>query len=391
MYRCNNIASAYFLDSTHHGKDVARMLIETSPTFHLKIKDGYLWKADPVLLDIPPSIHTVDQAIEWLLANPSENCAEVAYRKDMIIGRATHAVSDGGHWVIAFNGLERRPRKPLRQWIYTHEELFGKIFTKFKEPCGLNLERDAYQMTASYPPRPTADVVDVVDLIKQENFACYDPKVKKPIAMTEHSWASMLVAAIIHNWERNGRIDTGRGGIMTLVNMRPWVDKSLDVRSVGNCYSRILPGAGAFSQDQTLGQVTEALRKSMVKQLKDLEHIKVLREPLAAPKNAPMILSNPGPVFMPGWIREGSMRETVWNIDPSDTSEWPYMVTLGNLRFGDRPPDQWVFTHANKVVLSESHIEAFRKRVLKGLLELTMDLTLRQALEHIEPRIKNAT
>jgi hypothetical protein len=198
----------------------------------------------------------------------------------------------------------------------------------------------------------------------------------------------MLIAAILHNWEITGKVDTSKRGIMTLVNTRPWVDKKLDIRSVGNAYSRVLPGAGGFSQDETLGGMTGPLRESMSKQLNDLEHLKVWKQPLAAPKNAPMILSNPGPVFMPGWIREGNMRETVENIEPEDTTEWPFMVTLGNLRFGDRKADQWVMTHGNKVVMSDKHIEAFEKRVLKGLVELTMDLTVRQALEKIELRIK---
>jgi hypothetical protein len=64
------------------------------------------------------------------------------------------------------------------------------------------------------------------------------------------------------------------------------------------------------------------------------------------------------------------------------------MLTFGNMRFGDRPPDQWVLAHANKVVLSDAAIEVYRNRVLKGLLEITMDLTVRQALEKIEPKIK---
>jgi hypothetical protein len=292
--------------------------------------------------------------------------------------------------VIAFHSLDRRSRKPLRQWIYTHEELFGRYFEKFNTPCSLDLERDAYQLAPSYSPRPTADVVDVGYRAKLEQFACYDTRLKKPIGMTEHSWASMLVGAVLHNWELTGKIDTSKGGIMTLVNMRPWVDKKLDIRSVGNCYSRVLPSGGPFSVDQTLGDVTERLRLSMSKQLNDLEHLKVLRQPLAPPKAAPMILTNPGPVFMPGWFREGHLRETVGNIEPSDTTEWPFMITLSNLRFGDRPADQWGLAHANKVVLSDPHIENFRKRVINGLLELTMDLTVRQALEKIEPRIKTA-
>jgi hypothetical protein len=388
MYRSNNIASAYFLEPTHHGKDVARMLIEQSPAFHLKIKDECLWKADPVLLEIPSSIRQVDEAIDWLLAHPSDNCAEIAYRKDMIAGRSTHAVGDGGHWVLAFNSLGGKKKKPVRQWIYTYQELFGHHFAKFTTPSALDLKRDAYQMVKSYPARATAEISELVYRVKQETFACYDRKVKKPIAMTEHAWASMLIAAILHNWELTGKVDTSKRGIITLVNTRPWIEKSLDVRNVGSAYSRVLPGAGPFSQDETLGAVTMPLRESMSKQLGDLEQIKVLRKPLAAPENVPMIVTNPGPVFMPGWIREGNMRETVGNVEPDDTTEWPFMITLGNLRFGNRPADQWVLTHGNKVVLSQPHIEVFRKRVMKGLVDLTMDLTVRQALEKIEPKIK---
>jgi hypothetical protein len=306
----------------------------------------------------------------------------------MIAARATHALSDGGHWVIAYNSLERPPKRPLRQWIYTHEELFHQYFKSFKTPCSMDIERDSCQLMRSHSPQKTAEVVDVIFRVLQSNFACYDTKLKKPVAMTEHSWASMLVAAVLHNWELTGKVDTSKSGIMTLVNMRPWIDKKLDFRCIGNCYSRVLPKTGAFSIDETLGAVMGRMRESMTRQLKDLEHLKVLRQPLAAPSAAPMIISNPGPIFYPKWIITGRVKEVVSNLDPEDTSEWPFMITHANLRFGDRPPNQWVLTHANKVVLSDSHIVAFQKRVMKGLVELTLDLTFRQALAKIEPRIK---
>jgi hypothetical protein len=175
----------------------------------------------------------------------------------------------------------------------------------------LNLERDAYQLGRSHSPQKTAEVVDVVIRILQKKFACYDTKLKKPVAMTEHSWAAMYVAAILHNWDLTGKINTDKTGIMTLVNMRPWVDKKLDFRCVGNCYSRVLPKGGSAHQDETLDDITKRLRNSMTHQLADLEHLKVLREPLAGPTAVPMILSNPGPIFMPGWIIEGTARELV--------------------------------------------------------------------------------
>jgi hypothetical protein len=390
MYRANTLVSAYILESTHHGKDVARMLIEQSPTFHLKIKDGCLWKADPVLLDLPASIRTVDEANDWLLANHSENCAEVACRKDMIAARATHALGDGGHWVIAYNSLERRPERPLRQWIYTLDELFGQYFSSFTAPCSLDLSQNAYQMRPSYSPRKTAEVVDVTFPLAHDTLPCYDRKLRKPVALTEHSWASMLVAAALHDWEMTGIINLEKTGIMTLVNMRPWVDKAMDVRCVGNCYSRVLPGAGAAHCDETLGAITERMRTAMTRQLKDLEHLKVLKKPLAAPTGAPLILSNPGPVHMPQWIVTGAVKEIVEHLDPTDTAEWPFMVTYSNLKYGNRKDNQCVMTHANKVVLSAQAIEQLQKRTIKGLLTLTLDMTLRQALAKIEPRVKSA-
>jgi hypothetical protein len=128
----------------------------------------------------------------------------------------------------------------------------------------------------------------------------------------------------------------------------------------------------------------------MTKQLNALEQLKVLKEPLGEAGGAPLMVSNVGPVLMPGFLLEGQMQEIVRNVDPKDTSEWAYLVTHAAWSFGGRPQHQFVLAHANKVVLSEDDVEEVQKLTVKGLISITMDQTIGQALRKLCPAIKAA-
>jgi hypothetical protein len=160
LARCNQLSASIRIDSLQSSKDVSRQIIERSPLFWMSIRDGHLWKADPVLVELPPSIKTVSEAIQWKIANPSGNAGEIAYGKEIIVGRASHALSDGGHWVDLMNfHTNERPKRP-RIWIHTITELFGAAFERFTNPCSLNLAKTAMILGPSYPRRRTATVVD---------------------------------------------------------------------------------------------------------------------------------------------------------------------------------------------------------------------------------------
>jgi hypothetical protein len=335
-------------------------------------------------------VRTPEEGNKWLIAHQSENCGEVAYGPHIFCTRATHALADGGHWVRAFSGLDRPSREPLRPYIYTNEELFAKQWKTLKTPCSLNLKRDAFLVAPSYEVKDSAEAIDLQQKVDPQEFACFDPKKKKLTKMTEHTWASVLLAGVIHNWRRTGKIDLSKSGVITLVNLRPWVDKGLDYRCIGNCYAPVLPTGGEFHLDETVGDVMERIRKSMAKQLEDREQLKVLREPLGEALGAPLRVSNAGPARMPGFLVEGRLQEVVRNIDPADTSEWAYLVTHAAWSFGERVQYQFVLAHANKVVLSEKDVEYLQRVTIKGLKTTTMDQTVGQALGNLCPAIKSA-
>jgi hypothetical protein len=279
----------------------------------MSIRDGYLWKADPVLVELPPSVTTLSEALEWKIANRSENAGEIAYGKDIIVGRASHALSDGGHWVDLMNfHLSEVPKRP-RIWIHTIPELFDAAFKRFTTPCSLDLANTGMYLTPSHPRRATASIADSVWHGPLQSFVCYDAKRGRPVKMTEHSWASMIVAAIIHNWRAGAPIDFARSGLVTLVNLRRYIDPSVERMNIGNCYSRVIPSAGAFSLDESLQAITERLRRSMDKQLKDWEAVKVLRSPLALapPPGAPLMISNPGVIPLPADCIDALLQEVV--------------------------------------------------------------------------------
>jgi hypothetical protein len=193
MHRCNMLISNYFIDLTHYGKDVDRMLLDRSPVFHL-------YKADSIMLAIPESIRSLGETIQWLMANQSENCGKVAYRKDIIASRAIHALSDGGHWVLALSGLDRPAKRPLRSYIYTNNDLFDDYCQHYTTPCSLDIERGAFLLKPSYPIRSKAEVIDIVQMVNQNELACYDPRLRKPV-----------------------KIDCSKSGVITMANLRLWV------------------------------------------------------------------------------------------------------------------------------------------------------------------------
>jgi hypothetical protein len=390
MYHRNTLALTYALDSSHDGKDIARMIVDRTPIFHLRVDNGNLYKADPVLMEIPRSVRTVEEATSWLVAHPSRNAAEIAYRKDMFAIRGTHAFADGGHWASTLTHFDAPPKAPPRAYVYTNDELFGKYLATFDRPCSLDLPRDGFVVQPSYPPKETAEVIDVVHQVSQDVFACYDSKNKRPTKLTEHSWVSMLMAGLVHNWRRTGKLDFSKSGVITLVNLRPWVDPAIDIRCVGNCFSRLVPTAGGFHLDETLEAVAARLRGSLRRQLNDMEQIKVLKAPLKGVPGAPLMLSVARWAQMPGFIRDGYVREIVQNLRPRDSSEWSFLLTHTSCSFADRTPHHWILMHANKVVLSECDISNLRRLCMRGLRSLSLDMTVLQALQKIEPDIKRA-
>jgi hypothetical protein len=139
--------------------------------------------------------------------------------------------------------------------------------------------------------------------------------------------------------------------------------------------------------DETLGAVTERLRATMTRQLRDMEHLKVLKTPLAEADGAPLMLSNPGPINLPAFIVAAFLQEVVHDIDPKDSSEWAFLLTHASCAFAQGVPEHWILTHANKVVMGEEDILTFQAMCVKGMRELTMDMTVHQALQKIDPSV----
>jgi hypothetical protein len=65
------------------------------------------------------------------------------------------------------------------------------------------------------------------------------------------------------------------------------------------------------------------------------------------------------------------------------------LTTEQTLKFTDRL-DQWIYTHFNTMLTSMEHGQRIQANILKGLQRLSLDLTLRKALETIDPAIKAA-
>jgi hypothetical protein len=189
MVRCNQLTGAFRFDPIVPAKEIARMIIERSPLFSISIRDGHLWKADPVVVELPRSITTLSEALAWKIANPSPNAGEIAYSKDIIASRTSHALADGGHWVDALTFGPNGPPKPPRIWIHTIPELFDRAFDRFTSQCSLDLPNTGIVLNPSYRRLPTASIGEAIWHGPLESFACFDPIQRRPVKMTEHSWA----------------------------------------------------------------------------------------------------------------------------------------------------------------------------------------------------------
>jgi hypothetical protein len=235
-------------------------------------------KADPVIREVPSSIKALDWAMDWVFDNPSDNACDLAYGRDFTVTRMTHALVDGGYTLLLSSSLGRPLRRPKRIYIYSFEEMFDDIYKRITTPCSLDLARDGFTVDLSYnTPRANAAIVSIDARLPIDRIACYDPKRQALRKATEHSWAAMLCAGLIHNFHHTGDLDFSRSGITTLVNTRQYIEKKLDRWSIGNAFSRVIPHAGPFSVDEPLSAIVGRLRKSMQKLLKEYEPLKVLK------------------------------------------------------------------------------------------------------------------
>jgi hypothetical protein len=377
----------------YSGKDLCREMAERAPIFQIKIKDNHFVKADPIIRELPPSIKALDWAMDWVFDNPSENACDLAYGRDFVATRMTHALADGGYTILLSSSLGRPLRRPKRIYIYSFEEMFDDVYKRITSPCSLNLARDGFTVDLSYnTPRANPSIVAIDVRIPINQLACYDSKRRGLRKATEHSWAAMLAAGLIHNFRHTGVLDFSHSGMTTLVNTRQYIEKKLDRWSVGNAFSRVIPHAGPFSVDEPLEDIVGRLRKSMQKQLLDFEPLKVLRntEPQKPrPPGAAMMLSSIGAYSFPPWVLEAKSREEVWDTELNDTSEWSIVVTHGTVDVGGRS-EFALETQYNSGVVSASDGVIFHNICSKCLRKVTLDQTLRNVLVALEPQIKAA-
>jgi hypothetical protein len=377
----------------HSPKDLCREMAERAPIFQIKIQDNHFVKADPIIRQLPSSIQALDWAMDWVFDNPSENACDLAYGRDFVATRMSHAIVDGGYTILLASSLGRPLRRPKRVYIYNFAEMFDDVYKRLTTPCALNLARDGFTIDLSYnTPRSNPSIVAIDARIPVDRLVCYDPKKGTLRKATEHSWAALLAAGLIHNFYHTGKLDFSRSGMTTLVNTRQYIEKKLDRWSVGNAFSRVIPHAGEFSLDEPLSAIVGRLRNSMQKQLKDYEPLKVLKntEPQKPrPPGAAMMLSSIGSYTFPNWIIEAKSREEVWDTELSDTSEWSLVVTHGTVQVGGRN-EFALETQYNSGVVSATDGVRFHNICSKSLRKITLDQTLRKALISLEPQIKDA-
>lgn len=89
-------------------------------------------------------------------------------------------------------------------------------------------------------------------------------------------WTTLLLASILHNFKFSKKISLQNHGISTLMNMRKYVDPSVSLWNIGNCFSSVFPFVENLNLNQTLSEITLAMRKSFNQQVKDKRHFQQL-------------------------------------------------------------------------------------------------------------------
>jgi hypothetical protein len=366
-------------------------MAERAPIFQIKIEKGNFVKADPIIRELPASIQATDWVMDWIFDNPSENACDLAYSKEFVAIRMSHAIVDGGYTLLLSSSLGRPRRRPKRVYIYSFDEMFEDVYKRITTPCALNLDRDGFTVDLSYvTPRPNPSIFAIDARLPIQSLVCYDAKKKALTKATEHSWAAMLSAGLIHNFYHTRKLDFSRSGVTTLVNTRQYIEKKLDRWSVGNAFSRVIPHAGPFSLDESLAAIVGRIRKSIQKQLREFEPLKVLKntEPQKPrPPGAALMLSSIGSYAFPAWAIDAKSREEIWDTELSDTSEWSLVVTHGTVEVGGEH-QLALETQYNSGVVSASDGVRFHNLCSKSLRQVMLDQTLRTALITLEPAIK---
>jgi hypothetical protein len=207
--------------------------------------------------------------------------------------------------------------------------------------------------------------------------------------MTEHSWASLLIAGTIHNLYKSGSFDLSRSGVDTLVNVRTYIDRPVDKWCVGNGFSHVVPNGGPFSLDERIGALVGRLRVEMDRQLKGFVPLMYYRGPpnRPPPGAVPLLLSNFGTVTLPKQIADAELHEKVHGIKRGDPSEAHFGVTECTLKLGGETR-QVFYPQYNPGLLSPADGSRLARLFTKGMHRITLDMTVTEAMLAVDPYLK---
>jgi hypothetical protein len=361
-------------------------MVERSPVFHMRISDGHFFKADPVIRTLPPFIRTPKAAHLWAVANPSPNCADVSYGPETITVRWSHSVCDGPYMSQSLSSIGT-PLTRSRQYMFNPSELFEKLYEKVSLSSNASLQRHGFAVYHSHAARPTDTVVLLQEAMPVQELVAWDPKKKRPVKMSEHTWAALLISGIVLNLLNSGHVDLSRSGIDTLVTLRRYMDPSVDKWCIGNAYSHSIPHAGAISLDEGLDKITGRIRKEMDRQLNEYMPLYFDWCPRPPPGGSPLLMSSFGTMMMSPKIIDAEIDEAVQGINVFDPSEAHLGVTQFTMQFGEETK-QTFFLQYNPGFVSAVDGAMFARMFTQSMRRVRLEMTLRQAMLTVNPYIK---
>jgi hypothetical protein len=206
------------------------------------------------------------------MSHPTNHGASISVSEEegIVALQISHAVYDGGQLKIMFSDLNAHPNCP--DCTVPATEVFSKQIEDARQKIATNpnlfqppnhLLYSWSHAPAFFPWRESAHARFPFDKLK---FV----KNGKASRVLENEWASMIVGTLAHNWRKTGAIDLQKSGIVTVVNMRPFIPETAyanaDGRRIANAWGMVTANGGAMALEEPLSAITNRMRTSLLEQ-----------------------------------------------------------------------------------------------------------------------------
>ena len=264
-----NIQLAFRLATKKDVDEVAKLLQEKAIGCRCGSDGKRIWPLkDHVPIQTIPNFEKMDEASVYVSVNrkprPEDGLAVVCVNDDTVVLNTNHMCADGGQFLELNKiilGKSTLPDRHLETPIPVEHAFLDDVLSTFGPPGteSTEIKQDKSKYKRPDPEMLVSHFRFVTDF---KSFKCFDKKLNKPVNLTDHLWASLVLSASAHNNE----ID--KFGAITCVNLRPLVkDLSLDNATT---FAQITQSVPMQDWNETIQSVCKRFRQKFNDSKEDL-------------------------------------------------------------------------------------------------------------------------